>query len=149
MNDSTSQARDRNSRRWQIIAVVGILAALGAFLWAWNSSQSTAVAAPAPAATAKHHHHHKAGQKIIVVPAAPAPAAPAPAAVPAAPSGYFAALDAAGIVAPRDWEISTGQRIAAEWRAGASTATTDQELLNGGLRADHLAAMDNAIAAYL
>ena len=86
MNDSTSQnQRDRNSKRWQIITVAGILAVLGAGLWAWNSSQGTATAAPAPAATAHHKHHHKAGQQITVVPAAPAPAQAQPAA-PAAPA---------------------------------------------------------------
>jgi hypothetical protein len=86
MNDSTSQnQRDRNSKRWQIITVAGILAVLGAGLWAWNSSQGTATAAPAPA---HHKHHHKAGQQITVVPAAPAPAQAQPAApAPAAPSG--------------------------------------------------------------
>jgi hypothetical protein len=72
---------------------------------------------------------------------APGTQAPAPAAPP--PSNYARDIADAGIVAPPGWLTSTGERLCADWQNGESTAQTDQLLLAGGIRADHLGLFDS------
>lgn len=48
----------------------------------------------------------------------------------------------AGINAPADWIVKTGERLCGEWHSGTTTAETDPILLAGGVYAQHLAAFN-------
>jgi type IV secretory pathway VirJ component len=59
-----------------------------------------------------------------------------------APNTYVQDIWAAGIVAPADWIVTTGNTLCQAWAAGDSTAYTDQILLAGGIYPYHLATYD-------
>jgi hypothetical protein len=46
-------------------------------------------------------------------------------------------------VAPVWWINRTGAQLCADWQAGMTTAQTDQQLLAGGIHANHLATYDS------
>jgi hypothetical protein len=61
---------------------------------------------------------------------------------PGTSSNYAQDIINAGINAPVDWIVSTGEQPCAKWRSGTTT-TTDQILLAGGVHVDHLDAFNS------
>jgi hypothetical protein len=61
---------------------------------------------------------------------------------PGTPTNYPQDIINAGINAPVDWIVKTGDQRCGEWRSGTTTSVTNQVLLAGGVHADHLEAFN-------
>jgi hypothetical protein len=72
-----------------------------------------------------------------------------PTSTPGTSSNYAQDIINAGINAPVDWIVSTGEQLCAEWRSGTTTSATDQILLAGGVHVDHLDAFNSITNADL
>jgi len=66
-----------------------------------------------------------------------------PTSPPGGSTSYAQDIINAGINAPVDWIVRTGNQLCTEWRDGTTTSETDQILLSGGVHADHLETFDS------